>query len=279
MGRQLSIGLVSGADEIRLRSYVNHTVYARLHGLDYRVECGLDEGITNKFFYKTRIVERLLPNYDWLVWIDDDAYITDFERDGFRDLIAAAEAAGKFMVIAEGPLEPNGFWSTLNTGVFALRHDPRSRELLGSIGDHNLELAKNWWDPAEHGIFTAGDQDIVTWYLYSTGLIDQVDVVGHRELNSRGHYYEHSLSDAFVMHFCGYPDKEWGVARFAKEWGIGQELVPDELLDKFSVKVRSPLGPVSYAVRNRKVVATSGLKARLRPYYRKYQAWRARNDR
>jgi len=27
--------LVSGADEIRLRSYVNHAIYARTHGLDF----------------------------------------------------------------------------------------------------------------------------------------------------------------------------------------------------------------------------------------------------
>lgn len=54
--------LVSGADEIRLRSYVNHAIYARTHGLDYRLECGLDRGITNKFFYKTSIIRRVHPN-------------------------------------------------------------------------------------------------------------------------------------------------------------------------------------------------------------------------
>lgn len=73
--------LVSGADEIRLRSYINHAIYARTHGLDYRLERGIDRGITNKFFYKTSIIRRVLPLYEWLIWIDDDAYFTDFSGD------------------------------------------------------------------------------------------------------------------------------------------------------------------------------------------------------
>ena len=87
------ICLVSGADEIRLRSYVNHAIYARLHDLDYRLECGLDEGVKTKFFYKTSIIRRVLPRYDWVVWLDDDTFVTDFESDNFRRLIDACRPA------------------------------------------------------------------------------------------------------------------------------------------------------------------------------------------
>ena len=95
--------LVSGADEIRLRSYINHAIYARTHGLDYRLECGLDRGIANKFFYKTSIIRRVLPQYEWIIWIDDDAYFTDFERDNLNQFMDEAEAEDKFLVIGSTP--------------------------------------------------------------------------------------------------------------------------------------------------------------------------------
>ena len=46
------ICLVSGGDEIRQRSYINHAIYAREHGLDYRLECGIDPQIVTKYDYK-----------------------------------------------------------------------------------------------------------------------------------------------------------------------------------------------------------------------------------
>lgn len=269
------ICLVSGGDEIRLRSYVNHSIYAQLHGLDYRLECGIAEGIDNKFFYKTSAIRRVLPRYDWVVWIDDDCYVTDFEADNIRTLIERAEDEGRSLVIADGVLEPNGAWSTLNSGVMALKNCPAMFDLLDHMTTASLASAREWWDADERGIFTAGDQDLITWWAFGLGHDDDVLLVDHRQLNSRGHYYEKSLSDAFIVHFCGYPDKEWGAARFARRFGIGQELVPTELLDRFSVRVRSPMSPTKYWWRNRWIVFYAGVKARLRPHYRKWQARRA----
>lgn len=269
------ICLVSGADQIRSRSYVNQAVYSRLYGLDYRLECSLPEGIRNKFFYKTDIMAHVLPKYDWIVWLDDDIYITDFSRDALRDLIGAAERDGQFMVIAEGPREPNGMWSTVNSGVVCLKNGPEGRELLAAMTDQSVECAREWWDPEAHGMFTAGDQDIITWWLEATGRRGGARIVGHRELNSRTHYYEDSLTDAFAVHFCGFPDKELGVAQFGRRFGVGQELVPESLLDRFSVRVRSPMGRLEYARRAIWMRESSRVKAYLRPYYRRWQAFQA----
>ena len=79
--------LVSGADEIRLRSYIGHSIYAQLHGFDFRLECGMAPGVKNKFFYKTSILRRVLAKYDWVVWLDDDVFITDFASDSLASLI------------------------------------------------------------------------------------------------------------------------------------------------------------------------------------------------
>ena len=270
------ICLVSGADEIRLRSYVNHAIYARLHDLDYRLECGLDEGVKTKFFYKTSIIRRVLPRYDWVVWLDDDTFVTDFESDNFRRLIDAAERHGQSIVIAEGPLEPNGFWSVVNTGVMCLKNTPEVIDLLESMDDRHLDEVREWWDEDRHGTFTGGDQDILVWWMETRRHTDLVRIVGHRELNSRGHYYDTSLSDAFVMHFCGYPDKKIGVVAFAERFGIGQELVPEHLLDRFSARVRSPMTTPEIFARTQAWLWRGRLKPYLKPARDKWRERRAR---
>lgn len=102
------------------------------------------------------------------------------------------------------------------------------------MDDRHLPQVRDWWDDERHGTFTGGDQDIFVWWMETGGYADRVSVVGHGEPNSRGHYYDSSLSDAFAMHFCGYPDKKIGVVAFAQRFGIGQKLVPEQLLDTFS---------------------------------------------
>ena len=109
------------------------------------------------------------------------------------------------------------------------------------MDDEHLAEVRDWWDDDRHGTFTGGDQDILVWWMETRGHTDRVRIVGHRELNSRGHYYDTSLNDAFVIHFCGYPDKKIGVVAFAERFDIGQELVPAHLLDRFSSRVRSPM--------------------------------------
>lgn len=265
------ICITSGGDEIRLRSYVNHAIYAREHGLDYRLETGIDPHIVTKFDYKVAILRRLLPCYDWLVWMDDDAFFTDFESDNLRRLISEAERDGISLVIAEGPTEPNGFWSRINTGVMLLRNDETARTIVESTSTADLATVRAWWDDDRDGLFTHGDQDQMWWAIQTGGHADRVRIVGHRELNSRGHYYEDSLTDAFVMHFTGYPDKELGIARFADHFDIGQEIVPEPLLDKYHVRVRSPLRGARRVWRERSVDTLAAVKYRLRPHKNRIQ--------
>ncbi|MCG7422653.1 hypothetical protein MHY29_07430 [Micrococcus sp. ACRRV] len=266
------IGIVSGGDEIRLRSYINHAIYAREHGLDYRVETGIDPHIVTKFDYKVSIIRRLLPHYEWLVWMDDDAFFTDFDATNITELVTAAEQDGQDLVIAEGPLEPNGFWSRVNTGVMIIRNSEVGRALVEATAAADLAKVRAWWDDERDGLFTNGDQDQMWWAIQTGGHGTRVRIVGHRELNSRGHYYENSLSDAFVMHFTGYPDKELGVARFADRFGIGQELVPEDLLDKYHVRTRSPLTGATRRRRELAVDMVGAVKYRLRPHKEKVTA-------
>ncbi|WP_246956561.1 hypothetical protein [Brachybacterium sp. Marseille-Q7125] len=259
---ELDICLVSGADEIRYRSYVNHAAYARLHGLDYRLECGIGPDIQNAFYYKLQAIRNVLPRYDWIVWIDDDCYITDIHSDRIRTLIHAAEANGEVLVVAEGPVEPNGFWSTLNSGVFALRNDSDGRELLDLIATAPIREVEQWWDTERDGTFTGGDQDAMIWALREAlpHLWERTRIVGYRELNARPHHYTQSLQDAFIVHFAGYPDKVLGVIDFARGFAVGQELLPQKVLDDLHVQVCSPVGAVEQVVRRARWKGRSAAK-------------------
>lgn len=265
------VTIVSGGDEIRLRSYVNHKIFSLEHRFDYRLEIGLGEEIKSKFDYKFNCILNVLKYTDWLVWVDDDVYFTDFSSENIESLINMAEVSGHQIILAEGPPEPNGFWSKINTGVMIVRNSESAREILKKAKSTPLVEVKFGWDESEDGLYTNGDQDQLWHVIREDGLVESgtVKIVSHSLLNSRGHYYKSSLSDNFAMHFYGYPDKELGVSIFAKKWGIGQELVPAELLDKYGVSVRSPLKGVKLVFRREKQKRISGIKYYLRPYKKK----------
>lgn len=158
-----------------------------------------------------------------------------------------------------------------------LRNDPRSLKLLGLMEGSDLAEVRRWWDEDSHGLFTNGDQDQMLWALETSGLMEDARIVDHTELNSRGHYYQDSLSDAFVMHFCGHWDKPLGVARFAERFGVGQELVSTSLLDEFSSQVRSPMGRLEYWARARRMDVVGRFKKRFRPLWHRIKEMRNRD--
>ncbi len=259
----VNVCVISGADEIRLRSYVNHTIYCREYGLDYRVECLLTPDVEDKFLLKWAAVARQLPKYDWVAWLDDDCYITDFSRDLFREHALRANLENKTFVISRGVEEPQGLWSYVNSGVFMVKNSPEGAALVQSVLDADPEEVTKWWDPVRYGMFTSGhDQDLLTWALVDGGFEASTLWVDHRELNSRYHYYRTSLNEAFICHFCGFPDKKMGVVAFANHFEIGHELVPSNLLDKFHASVRSPMSHLEQQAR----LSRWRWRGRLKPY-------------
>lgn len=268
MASKYKVTIVSGGDEVRQRSYVNHKIFSLEHGFDYRLEVGLNEGIKTKFDYKLNAILHVLPLTDWVLWVDDDIYFTDFSSPSIENLIERMDNSGAYFAVAEGILEPNGFWSKINSGVMLIRSCEEAKVLLEDARKLSLEKVRAEWSDDEDGLFTGGDQDQLWYLIKNNGLEDsgKAIIVDHSSLNSRGHYYSSSLNDNFAMHFCGYPDKALGAAQFARRFGIGQELTPETLLDKYGVAVRSPMGNLEYFLRLRRQRTVSGIKARLRPY-------------
>ena len=77
----MRLGIVSGGRPPRYRSYINHGVYALKHGHTYIRNLTSYPNLQTPNFHKLHAVADALPAFDWVLWLDDDAFFTDFERD------------------------------------------------------------------------------------------------------------------------------------------------------------------------------------------------------
>lgn len=253
--------VASGGDEVRWRSYVNHTVFAREHRFTHHIGIGLAPGIETVYYYKLELIREILPHFDWVLYLDDDVYVTDFGSSSIEDLITHCVAEDKFAVFAEGPPEPDGSWTRLNSGVILVRNDPRAFAFLDCAQRSDLDEIRRTWSEESEGLYTFGDQDAI-WRVVRDEPAAQagVEIVGHRQLNSREHYYGSELTDAFAVHFCGPGDKDLKVALFGRRFGMGQELVPVHLLDRYSVRKRERMSEAEIARRRAALVGRSATK-------------------
>jgi hypothetical protein len=230
--------VTSGGDEVRLRSYVNHYIWAHENDVDYRLDLGLAPGLRLPYDAKYAIIRRALLDYDWVMWVDDDVFFTRWSASSVQAILESAEAEGRFLVVAEGPPEPSGIWSRINSGVMLLRSDERTIRLLDRAQGTDVEALRPTWDFERDGLFSGGDQDAL-WLAIRDDpeLSAGTSIVGHAELNSRPHLLTGPLDDVLNVHFCG-GHKEMRIHEFARQEGLGLELVPHHLLDKYSVRRR-----------------------------------------
>lgn len=242
--------VMSGGDEVRYRAYVNHAIYARLHDFTYHIGIGLGPAVYSPYYYKFNAILEILGHFEWVLYVDDDVYVTDFHSHTVENLIEQAEERGDFLIIAEGPAEPDGSWTGVNSGVMLLRSDARAFEFLRRSMEADLSAIRASWDEASEGLFTNGDQDAIWRTIVEGDLIDAgVRIVGHSALNSRPYHYRDEVTDAFAVHFCGPGDKRLKIASFGRRFGLGQELVPTSLLEQFSVVQRQVMSPAEMAAR------------------------------
>ncbi|WCC80131.1 hypothetical protein O6R08_00770 [Cutibacterium equinum] len=234
--------IVSGADRFTVPSYVNQEIWAREFGYDYRLQSLPDAGDHNYYFLKPSALRHYLPYYDWVFWVDDDVYFTDFTEDRIAGLIAEAEQAERSIILADGVREPNGWWNVVNAGVMLVRNDEHGLRFLNSVLEPLEQLVAEWWDPEIVGKQCGGDQDVVHYALVELGMRDHALIVDHMRLNARPHHYR-TLKDGTTVHFAGHPDKALSVIDFSRAMGVSDLLVPKALLDKYGMRRQTVLLP------------------------------------
>jgi glycosyltransferase involved in cell wall biosynthesis len=232
----MEISLVSGGDRVYLRSHVNHRIYSQLMGWTYRHETGPFDGLRSPYYFKLAAVQALLPSADWVIWLDDDAYVTDFEGRDLAQLLESAAAEGFSMVIADSPRSADGRWTAINSGVFALRNTPESAELLRAAMSVTTDEVRNWWNDDEYGYFTNGDQDSLYWAIKTQGFDSRVMIVSHDRINARPGMYQKTGSEHFICHFPGARDKKAAIGELAARLGRDVTLVPAEVQRRYDLR-------------------------------------------
>ena len=239
--------IVSGSSRVRTAAPINHRIYADHIGVPYLFD--LAPSIVSRIYlHKLDVLRRALPLAEWVFWIDDDAFFTDFSID-LRAFLEGAE--GVDLVFARSPVNPKGGWTWMSSGQFFIRRSPDTIALLDAVADTDLSVVKAWWDHDRYGLFTNGDQDALVYQLIGPAgeerWRDRWLRLDWPSFNSRPYHYESSLDEHFVCHFAvpGGRPKHEVVAEFAARLGTTPALVDaDRLVPYRTFLERSELGPL-----------------------------------
>jgi hypothetical protein len=223
MNSDLKICILSSCNHIRTIAHLNHDYYAKKHGYLYVFDISPPE--SESFFCHSKIqkILKFLPNFDYVLWIDDDALFTDFEKS-LNGFISSNEKAD--MIVSKSPIH-RGRWTYFNAGVMLLRNSSNTCAFLERVLGADIQKVKSEWDHDKFGFFTNGDQDVMISLLQDDPI--RIERLASDALNSRPYEYDDSLplSQHFIVHFAE-SSKQQKIERFARRFQINAALVPED---------------------------------------------------
>ncbi|MFF2390813.1 hypothetical protein [Agromyces sp. NPDC058104] len=243
-----SIGVVSYCDHIRTLAAVNHELYAARHGYVYLHDIAPTR--ERRFKAKIEKIRKLLPLFDWVFWIDDDAYFMQPEvpLEGLIDLAPGAE-----VIFCESPVN-EGKWTWISSGNFFIRNSHESMRLLDAVLSTDLSTVAEWWDPSTYGYYTKGDQDALVYHLATDERFSSPGFLARlhfERFNTRPFHFIESSDEYFLVHFTG-GDKHRQATEFGDRFGLTPALVPVNELGRlagiYHPPKSTPVGPPADAV-------------------------------
>ena len=214
------LGIVSYSDKLRTLAHANHELYARAHGYTYIFDIAPTENW--KYFAKLEKIAKFLPLFDWLFWIDDDAFFMQRHVPLTRFLEAVPEAT---VVFCESPVNEDK-WTWLSSGNFFIRNTPLAAQFLQDVIATDREAVERWWDSSVYGHYTKGDQDAIVYQLVTNPLYSQPGFLVRlpfEAFNSRPTHFTESAKDQFLVHVTG-GDKRGQAQRFGERFNLPESL-------------------------------------------------------
>jgi hypothetical protein len=217
----MKICIVSGGERHRFQSDVNHSFYANRHSYDYVFDVGPYPSLQNFFFIKIQAVRSRLHLYDWVFWLDDDAFFTNL--DTRLESFVEARRQDEFLLVCQGVVSNlRGRFTFLNSGVFFVKNCQDSVAFLDAVKDTPLSVVKKWWNRRRVGLYTAGDQDTMTYVLHEYDLMSKVCLLPYNAFNNRPYHYNCSAREHFVVHFRT-DNKAEAILEFARKFNLQEE--------------------------------------------------------
>lgn len=225
------VGIISYCDKVRTYASVNHQYYANRHNYTYIY----DIAPTKERVFKNKIekILKYLDLFDWILWIDDDAFFINTDKK-ITDFINANRKCN--FVFCNSPVV-NGNWTYLNSGVFFVKNTQQSKDFLRAALSLDLDAVKQSWDGSRYGLFTNGDQDIITHLLHNDRRFNRArfhTVLDYTNFNSRpNHFTTDSSSDQhFIAHFAGH--KKEDVFMLASDLNLSPALIRHDSFAEFN---------------------------------------------
>ena len=177
----------------------NHRAYANKHGFTY-IHCPWPGTTANPYFNKIEYILEYMDKYDYIFWIDDDAFFIDFDFN-IAELIPKHP---HLITICSSPKHKN-IWTYISSGQFLIKSDERTKKFMLDIMKTNLFTVEEWWDESKYGYYTDGDQDAMV-YLSLNKYKDIFDIQDSAIFNSR--VEELSKYSVNLLHITGTVKKK-----------------------------------------------------------------------
>lgn len=208
--------IISGADSYRYNAHINHQHYADVIGIDYKFY--LSSGLTNPFFTKCyAILDSFDKGYDYVLWIDDDAFFID----STWDCLSVFKNNLEDVIVTQGRTNKKSGITLFNNGIMFIKNTKTMQDLFSAIPNIEWdEMKSNWkseWGPCE------GNDQPRMIYLTQTRYPNAVKVLDYPGFNA--HEITFKKVKNFletkppIAHITG-TNKEGKIKRFQKVTGI-----------------------------------------------------------
>lgn len=221
------IAVVSGRYPLtKFDSYVNHKAYCDLHGYTY-ISCSWPTGANNPYMNKIRYIQSYVHAFDYIFWIDDDAFFIDLEQS-LEDFLPAET---HFLSVCSSP-DFKALKTFISSGQFMIRCNAVGKSFLSEVERMDLEAVRDWWK-SELGYFSNGDQDAMVFLLKEDEKYKNYTCYNYKYFNSRIENLDNS-DRVFILHFTGVPErKQESWLRAQSILRCGSALLPDSVVEKY----------------------------------------------
>lgn len=203
-------------------SCANHRAYCTRHGYTY-INCEWPTGAKNRYLNKIHYLQEYLNHFDYLFWIDDDAFFIDLDQP----LTDYSPAEDEFLSICRSP-DFKKLKTFISSGQFMLRCNATSKAFLDGVAQSDLAEVGSWWDESL-GYFTNGDQDAMVFLLKTKPQFRRFRRHEYSAFNSRFQNLA-ERERVFLLHFTGTVKVKMRHYRQSQSiLGTGPTLLPKEM--------------------------------------------------
>ena len=214
-------------------SSINHRLYADIYGY-YYVHCNWPTLAKNPYHNKIYYVLKYIDLFDYIFWIDDDAFFFDFNVN-ISDYLPLGN---EFLTACKSPSFKE-MKTYLSSGQFFIKCDKNGKRFLEDVLKTDLTVVREWWSK-DLGYFTNGDQDSMVYQLLTNNSYqDSYKLFDYKKFNSRAENIIDGTDShkPFILHFTGKPEvKRRNYEKVQSMTGRKSHLVKPEICFKYSIR-------------------------------------------